>query len=65
MDPEITLNLIEISILEELWDDAQEYVDHFHKHAEKMNYFDRTQDYYDEKIKLFETYIATHVNDNA
>jgi len=65
IDPEIILNLIEVSILEELWSEAQEYVAQFHKHAWNMNFFDRTREYYDEKIILFETYIATHVNDNA
>lgn len=65
IDPEIILNLVEISILEEHWEDAQVYINQFEKNKTKMNYFDRTQDYYDEKIKLFATYIGTHVDDNS
>lgn len=64
MDPEIILNLIEVSILEELRDEAQEYVDQYTKHGEKMNYFDRDKSFYDEKIELFATYIAMHADDN-
>lgn len=64
-DAEILLNLIEISIMEELWEEAKEYIMVYKKHKWEMQFFDRTLEYYEQKILLFDTYIQTHIQEWA
>ncbi len=59
MDAEIILNLVEITILEEQWDAADTYIAHYITHSEELQFFDRKKVYYDEKIRIFEAYVAS------
>ena len=56
-DAEIILNLVELSILEEAWKNAQEYIQHYHTNIKSLQFFDRKQKYYDEKMAIFEEYV--------
>lgn len=56
-DAEIILNLVELSILEEERTDTQEYIQHYHTNIKALQFFDRKQKYYDEKIAIFEEYV--------
>lgn len=60
-DAEIILNLIEIAILEEQWIMAKTYIASYTTNKEKMQFFDRTAGYYDNKISLFTEYIESHL----
>lgn len=57
LDAEILLNLIELNILEEHFSKAKEYISHYHTHKEQIQFFDRQSVYYDEKIRIFASYI--------
>lgn len=61
-DAEIILNLVELNILEEERDDAQKYIVHYRDNIQQLQFFDRAQKYYDEKMRIFEEYV--HSNDD-
>lgn len=61
LDAEILLNLIEVSILEEEWKQAKEYIKEYRKNKSKIQFFDRTAAYYDEKVDLFDQYLWNHL----
>ena len=56
-DAEIILTLIEVTIMQEDWDSARQYVEHYLK-TDSINYIDKDKDYYDEKIAMFSTFIS-------
>lgn len=57
-DAEIIINLIEVMIMQEERSQAQSYVDHY-RTQESIDYLDRDQQYYDEKIAMFAMYLKT------
>ena len=58
-DAEIILNLVELSILEEERQDARFYIQHYHQNIKSLQFFDRKQKYYDEKMAIFEEYVKS------
>ena len=58
-DAEIILNLVELSILEEERKHAKMYIEHYHTNIKSLQFFDRKQKYYDEKMAIFEEYVRT------
>lgn len=62
-DAEIILNLIELTILEKEWEKAKEYIIHYKEHADELQFFDRKKVYYDDKIRIFEAYVASDHED--
>jgi hypothetical protein len=58
-DAEIILNLVEITILEKQWNKAKLYIKHYLKHKDELQFFDRKQVYYDEKIRIFQEYVES------
>ena len=56
-DAEIILNLIELCILEEQRKKSQKYIKHYHTKKEELQFFDRKENYYDEKVRIFEEYV--------
>jgi hypothetical protein len=57
LDAEVLLNIIEISILEQEKERAQEFISYYHMHKQKLQCFDRDLEYYNDKILLFEEYL--------
>ena len=58
-DAEIILNLVEISILEKQRDKAKLYIHHYLQEKDELQFFDRKQMYYDEKIRIFKAYVES------
>lgn len=58
MDAEIVYNLIEINLLEHLYDDAKDLIKYYYKHREKLQTFGNSIEYYDQKIGLFKEYLS-------
>lgn len=56
-DAEVILNLIELSLLEKKFGQAKKYVKYFHKHKQNLQIFDRTVEYYEEKVSIFEEFL--------
>ena len=57
-DAEILLNLVELHILQHQRKHAERYITYYYKNHEYLQCFDKTLEYYDEKIMLFKEYIA-------
>ncbi len=58
-DAEVIYNLIELYILEHKYKKAKDMIKYFYKHREKLQTIDKTLDFYDQKISLFEKFIVT------
>lgn len=58
-DTEIVYNLIEIYILEHKYKKAKDMIRYFYKNREKLQTIDKTIDFYEYKIGLFEKFIKT------
>jgi len=58
-DAEVIYNLIELYILEHKYKKAKDMIKYFYKHREKLQTIDKTLDFYDQKISLFEKFIIT------
>lgn len=57
-DAEIVLNLIELHILQQQWKSAQRYIKYYYSNKEQLQCFDKTIEYYDEKVLLFTEYVS-------
>lgn len=64
-DAEIILNLVELSILQHQWKHAKRYISYYYQHKETLQFFDKPATYYDEKIILFQEYVAYQLGDDA
>lgn len=58
LDAEIVLNMVELHILQNQRKHAQRYIKHFYDNNWNLQYFDKTKEQYEEKILLFQEYIA-------
>jgi hypothetical protein len=58
MDAEVIYNLIELSLLERRITKTREMIAYYHEHRNSLDTFDKDISYYDEKIKLFESYLG-------
>lgn len=58
-DTEIVYNLIEIYILEHKYKKAKDMIKYFYNNREKLQTIDKTIDFYEYKIWLFEKFIKT------
>lgn len=57
-DAEIILNMVELHILQHQRKHAQRYIKYYYEQKDKLQYFDKTKEQYDEKILLFQEYIV-------
>ena len=60
-DAEVIINLIELMIMEEEYEIAQTYIDHYYT-QETLDFLDRDKKRYDDKIHMFEAYLKTHLS---
>ena len=60
LDAEVVYNLIEVYLLEHKYVKAAKLIVFYQKNREKMHVVDKTLQFYDEKILLFEQFIKTH-----
>lgn len=58
-DAEVIYNLIELYILEHKYKRAKDMIKYFYKHRDKLQTIDKSMDFYDQKISLFEKFITT------
>jgi len=56
-DAEVIFNLVEIYMLEQKFGKAAKMIKYFYDHYEKLETMDKTIEYYDHRLSLFETYI--------
>jgi hypothetical protein len=45
--------------LEKEWNKAKEYIEHYKKFTDELQFFDRKKIYYDDKIRIFEAYVLS------
>jgi thioredoxin-like negative regulator of GroEL len=60
-DAEVIINLIEIMIMQEEYKEAQSYIKHYTSQS-SLDYLDRDQKRYDDKIAMFEIYLKNHLS---
>lgn len=60
-DAEVIINLIEIMIMQEEYEEAQSYIEHYSSQS-SLDYLDRDKQWYDEKIAMFDIYLQTHLS---
>ena len=58
-DAEVIYNLIELYILEHKYKKAKDMIKYFYKHRDKLQTIDKSMEFYDSKISLFEKFIIT------
>lgn len=58
-DAEVVYNLIELYILEHKYKKAKDMIKYFYKHRTKLQTIDKDIEFYDQKISLFDKFIAT------
>lgn len=58
LDAEVIYNIIQLSILDEDYEESIKMISYFHKHHEKLEVVDKSIWWYDKKILLFEKYLA-------
>ena len=56
-DAEVIYNIIQLSILDEDYDESKEMIAFFHEHHPELKVVDKPIGWYDKKIALFEKYI--------
>lgn len=59
-DAEVIINLIEVMIMQEEFEEARSYITHYTT-QEKLDFLDRDQKWYDDKIAMFTSYLETHL----
>lgn len=57
LDAEVVYNLVELYLLEHRYKKAKQYLWYYYKYNKKLMTFDKTIDYYDGKMSLFDSYI--------
>lgn len=60
-DAEVIINLVEIMIMQENYIQAQSYIEHY-KGQKKLDYLDRDQKWYDDKIAMFTVYVQNYLS---
>lgn len=61
-DAEVIFNLIEIYIMEQMYEKAQEMISYYHKNHKDLNIIDKTIEFYDQKISLFQEFLKIQKN---
>lgn len=56
-DAEIIYNIIELKLLNHEFKAAENKIKYYHNNYNKIEIFDREKEFYDDKIKLFESYL--------
>lgn len=57
-DAEVIYNIVQLAILDEDIEEAREMISFFHQHHELLKVVDKTMEWYDKKIALFEKFIS-------
>lgn len=57
LDAEIIYNLVEINLLENKYEEAKVYIDHYYRYHDTLETFWNDLEFYDQKISLFEKYL--------
>jgi len=57
LDVEVIYNIIQLAILEEDYDESAEMIWFFHQHHSELKVVDKSIEWYDKKIALFEKYL--------
>jgi len=58
----VIYNLIEVYLLEYRYTKAKKMIHRYKKNYDKLETFDKEISYYDEKIKLFDSFVANYGN---
>jgi len=61
-DAEVIFNLIEIYIMEQMYEKAQEMISYYHKNHKDLKIIDKTIEFYDQKISLFQEFLKIQKN---
>jgi tetratricopeptide (TPR) repeat protein len=59
LDAEVIYNLIQLHMLERTYTKAKEMINYFYAHHADLKVVDKTLDWYDKKVALFEKFLAT------
>jgi hypothetical protein len=57
LDAEVVYNIIQLSILDEDYEESQEMISYYHENHEGLKIVDKPIEWYDKKIALFEKYL--------
>jgi hypothetical protein len=61
-DAEVIFNLIEIYIMEQMYDKAQTMINYYHKNHKNLKIIDKSIEFYDQKISLFQEFLKIQKN---
>ena len=62
LDAEVIYNIVQLSILDEDYEESEEMISFFYQHHSELKIVDKSIEWYDKKFALFEKYLSKQLD---